>query len=276
MQNLRECIGLGVAGNFAHHLEQAGEDSDFIHIPASVGAPKGVFPFYVPHAKTYNGIYPFSSNKLSLPKDLQEDDRVQIEPEIALFCDIKYVVTGIKSITPRAFAAYNDCSIRKEDAKKISEKKNWGADTKGLSNTWIPIDSFSLEGTISSYRIVSFFLRNNVLLQYGEDSAANTYSYMYDSLLSWLVCQMNTQEDMGPLENMRTILSIAKPPSHAIIGIGATRYTDVGLTSFLQKGDQSIVVVYDGNKHKMPDIVSYIQNGNNLIPQASVLWQQCC
>jgi len=272
---LHDCIGLGVAGNFSHHLEQAGEDSDFIHIPASVGAPKGVFPFYVPHAKTYHGIYPFSSNNLLLPRGVQEDNRVQIEPEIALFCKISYCVTGIRSITPKAFAAYNDCSIRKEGAKKISEKKNWGPDTKGLSNRWIPIDLFSLEGTISSYRIVSFILRNNVLSQYGEDSSVNTYSYMYKSLLSWLVYQLNKQEELGPLENMYAMLKVAKFPSYAIIGIGATRYTKIGITSFLEVGDQSIVVVYDGRKHKTMDIALYIKKGHKQISKASVLWQEC-
>lgn len=47
--NLKKMIGLGVAGNFAGHLEQAGEDADFVNvITASANAPKGIFPTYVP------------------------------------------------------------------------------------------------------------------------------------------------------------------------------------------------------------------------------------
>lgn len=39
-------IGLGVAGNFAGHLEQAGEAADFAKVEAV--QPKAIFPFYVP------------------------------------------------------------------------------------------------------------------------------------------------------------------------------------------------------------------------------------
>ena len=47
--NFRNVIGLGVAGNFTGHLEQAGEASDFKDLVIEdPNAPKGVFPFYVP------------------------------------------------------------------------------------------------------------------------------------------------------------------------------------------------------------------------------------
>lgn len=39
-------IGLGVAGNFAGHLEQAGEASDFVAVVVrDTTAPKALFPF---------------------------------------------------------------------------------------------------------------------------------------------------------------------------------------------------------------------------------------
>jgi hypothetical protein len=34
-------------------------------------------------------------------------------------------------------------------------------------------------------------------------------------------------------------------PEHVLIGIGATRYTELGESTFLQAGDQAIVRVYD-------------------------------
>ena len=44
-----QVIGLGVAGNFAGHLEQAGESADFVDVVvADQNAPKGIFPFYLP------------------------------------------------------------------------------------------------------------------------------------------------------------------------------------------------------------------------------------
>jgi len=51
MIDLHQAIGLGVAGNFTGHLEQAGEASDFTHVATAEGVPKGVFPFYVPPTK---------------------------------------------------------------------------------------------------------------------------------------------------------------------------------------------------------------------------------
>ena len=42
-------IGLGVAGNFAGHLEQAGEAADFLQVKTEEAIqPKAIFPFYVP------------------------------------------------------------------------------------------------------------------------------------------------------------------------------------------------------------------------------------
>ena len=49
--NFEHVIGLGVAGNFAGHLEQAGEAKDFVAVKvADAVAPKAIFPFYVPSA----------------------------------------------------------------------------------------------------------------------------------------------------------------------------------------------------------------------------------
>ena len=49
MERYKDFIGLGVAGNFALHLAQAGELEDFKSIiTADEAAPKGMFPFYLP------------------------------------------------------------------------------------------------------------------------------------------------------------------------------------------------------------------------------------
>jgi len=49
MQNYKNFLGLGIAGNFALHLAQAGELEDFKDIiTADEAAPKGMFPFYLP------------------------------------------------------------------------------------------------------------------------------------------------------------------------------------------------------------------------------------
>lgn len=156
MEIYKNFIGLGVAGNFALHLEQAGESADFMDVVSEdPNGPKGIFPFYIPGHEGQLGVYPISSDTIVLPK---EACNVQPEPEVALICDVEYDAEGkISAIIPKSFGAYNDCSLRVEGAAKISHKKNWGPSTKGLSSTLIPIDTFDQGGDHGpiSYRIVS-------------------------------------------------------------------------------------------------------------------------
>ena len=46
LQEMRGWFGFGVAGNFAGHLEQAGEAVDFVNVASEGSAPKGIFPWY--------------------------------------------------------------------------------------------------------------------------------------------------------------------------------------------------------------------------------------
>lgn len=238
-------IGLGVAGNFTGHLEQAGEADDFKDLVIEdANAPKGVFPFYVPgEGDHFLHTFPISSDTIRLGSD---DERHQIEPEVSLLCDLAYEDERVVAVTPRRAMAHNDCSIRREGARKISEKKNWGADTKGTSLSSIEIDRFEAGGILDHCRIASFLLRDGELHDYGVDSPAANYSYMYGRLLDWLVSRLNDQVEEGPLENLSNWLQISGRPAQALISIGATRYTDFGETTFLERGDRSIVIVYDG------------------------------
>ena len=103
-------IGLGVAGNFTGHLEQAGEAEDFANIKVQdEKAPKGLFPFYS-NSKTgkFIEIYPLSSSKISRPS---KGESLQIEPEVALICEISYNNGQVIELKPKKFAAFNDCTI---------------------------------------------------------------------------------------------------------------------------------------------------------------------
>lgn len=253
-------IGLGVAGNFAGHLEQAGEARDFKDLKiADAQAPKGIFPFYVPLAGRPSDAagdhflhrFPISADQIRLAS---RDENHQIEPEVALLCDLVYRQGKVVSVTPRLAMAHNDCSIRREGAKKISEKKNWGPDSKGTSCQAIPIDRFEKGGVLDHYRIACFLLRAGELNEYGIDSAVSSYSYMYGRLVDWLVQKLNGQIDEGPLENVARWLEIAGRPAQALISIGATRYTDFGETHFLEPGDVAIVALYDTRKLSAEEI----------------------
>ena len=275
-----QCIGFGVAGNFAGHLEQAGEAADFVTVAVKeVTQPKAIFPFYLPNINSgLLATYPLSSTNITPPNDA---DNLQIEPEVALVCDVIYstdVNDGhqtVSALIPRQFGAYNDCSIRKPHAKKISEKKNWGANSKGISDHLITIDHFSVGGVLDSYRIASFHYRDGEIHRYGEDSAVIGYSYFHNTLLDWIIERMNHQQDVGPTENIAELLAQSQYPTQAVISIGATRYTPYGETHFLQTGDTSIVVVYDGNRYNAEEIMQMasthdLANGEGL----SVLIQQ--
>ncbi len=255
MDCYKNFVGLGVAGNFALHLEQAGESADFKDIlTEDPNGPKGMFPFYIPNRDGQLGIYPISSDTIILPNEVCN---VQPEPEVALICDLAYDREGnVSDITPKFFGAYNDCSLRKEGAAKISHKKNWGNASKGLSSTLIPIDTFEKGGVMDTYRIASFLRRDGMLMRYGEDVELLGYSFFYRKLIEWMKKQINSQSDFGPLEPISSYLKAAGSPTQAIISIGATRYTRFGEINFLQEGDEVIVVVYDNAKYCTNPILS--------------------
>ena len=254
-------IGLGVAGNFAGHLEQAGEAADFVNVKTQdVVQPKAIFPFYVPAKKLddltqFLTAFPLSSEWLNFPQDA---DNLQIEPEIALICDVQYdnqTPPQVTALLPTHFAAYNDCSIRRPNARKISEKKNWGENSKGLAAHCIALDKFSAGGNIDDYRIACFHKRDGKLNEYGADSPAVGYSYFHEKLLNWIVDKMNTQPDEGPMNHIAQLLKQANYPTKAVISIGATRYTEFGETHYLQIGDTAIVIVYNGKQYNHQQIV---------------------
>ncbi len=252
--DLKQCIGLGVAGNFAKHLEQAGEIKDFVHVQAKEGAPKGIFPFYLPKSDSFLNVFPLSAEQQVASGTINP----QLEPEMALYCQIEYQEGKVVGIHPRKFAAFNDCTVRKDGATKISQKKNWGESSKGVSNTWIDLDKFSLGGTLDDYKLASFAKRDGVLHPYGVDTEVLGYSYFYEILIDWLIEKMNSQEDTGPLENIANLLAENDYPEFAVISVGATAYEPFGEKNYLESGDEIYVAVYP---KEIENIAEWIEKG---------------
>jgi len=280
MRDFHNFLGLGIAGNFALHLAQAGELEDFKDIiTEDEAAPKGIFPFYLPCEKTTTNkrprdilsIYPLSSKKIQLPK---EKVNVQAEPEVALICEIIYTDAKISAIKPKEFAPYNDCSIRIGGAEKISDKKNWGENSKGIAEKLISIDTFAEGGIMDSYSICSFLRRDEKLHAYGEDVELNGYSYFYDKLTDWIVNQINTQEDFGPLEDIKSYITACNNPTELIISIGATRYTEYGEHTFLQTDDEVIIALYNHTKYSKEELTQLIEDKKYEASDISVLTQR--
>ena len=241
---LKQTICLGVAGNFARHLEQAGELEDFKNVQTeSAEAPKGIFPFYLPNSDSFLGLYPIGTDTLNLPT---YEANAQVEPEIAVLFDIVYDESHtVVDLVAQKFTTFNDCTIRKEGAKKISEKKSWGINSKGIGNKWIAIDTFEEGGVMDNYHLCSFVKREGVIHPYGVDAPLLGYSYFYTKLKTWLTDKMNTQKDFGPLENIAAHLKASHYPKQALISIGATAYAEFGEHHYLKNGDEVYVIAYD-------------------------------
>ncbi len=265
----------GVAGNFTGHLEQAGEAIDFANVVTKeANAPKAMFPTHIPGSSTvvpeFLHTFPFNSEKIIFPAN---EEKLQIEPECAIICQLEWKDCNVVSVKPFAFGASNDCSIRKEGAKKISLKKNWGKASKGLSENLIDLDKFSEGGILDHYRIASFLVRDGIANVYGEDSPVSGYSYIYEKLIEWCIEKFNCQKDEGPAEDIHSYLVEAGRPDKVMISIGATRYTDYGEHNFLADGDDAVVVVYPDN-YSPEEIKSMVERNEFSDDMISVLRQR--
>lgn len=274
LPRLRSWFGIGVAGNFAGHLEQAGEAGDFVNVAAERSAPKGLFPFYAPGHDSFLAEFPLSHDEIALPAAPDAAARLQVEPEVALACSVDYAGDGsVVAVSPFAFGAFNDCSIRVPGAAKISEKKNWGACSKGVAARFVPLDGADLATGTAGWRLASFLRRDGELHAYGIDSPLSGYSYFGDRLLGWIVDRLNDQQGSPdtPLEPVGAYLDRCGRPAELLVAIGATRYTEFGESTHLRPGDESIVVVYDSTRHDGEAIASQIDRTEPV--DASILHQ---
>lgn len=274
--NLQTMATFGVAGNFTGHLEQAGEARDFTQVKTKeANAPKALFPTFLPdgngHCPEFLRIFPFDEYRIIFPKG---EKNLQIEPEMGMVCDVVWQKDQVIGIHPLVFGASNDCSIRKEGARKISEKKNWGPSSKGFASNLIKIDKFAPGGILDRYRIASFLVRDDIPYVYGEDSAVRDYSYFYDKLIDWLIDRLNNQVDAGPAENVNLYLNEAKRPSRIMVSVGATRYTPFGQTHYLQNGDKAVVVLYPEDVYTPAEIFERVNKDNLEEEDISVLMQE--
>lgn len=263
----------GVAGNFTGHLEQAGEAADFKNVKTlEQNAPKAIFPTFLPKKEANSASdasvipefltsFPFDPKRIIFPKG---EEKLQIEPECAIIFDATWQGDQLVELIPVSFGASNDCSIRKQGAKKISEKKNWGACTKGFSENQIVFDStdFTEKSNLNDYRIASFLIRKGEVYDYGENSAVRDYSYIYKKLTDWMLDKFNHQQNEGPAEDIHSYLVAAGCPQQIMVSIGATRYTAWGESNFLQNGDKAVVVVYPESKYSADQIKKMAEIGD--------------
>jgi hypothetical protein len=244
---LRTWFGFGVAGNFAGHLEQAGEAADFVNVTSEGEAPKGIFPWYAPGVDGFLGEFPLSHDTVALPKS-DTPLNLQIEPEVGLACHVVWDGDTVVTLQPFALGAFNDCSIRRPNALKISHKKNWGPASKGVARQFFDVGDLTPDGPTSTLRLLCHLrTADGQEHEYGVDSPLLGYSYYGEVLLDWITERLANQKGSAdtPLEDVGALMVASGRPSKVLIGIGATRYTELGESTYLQPGDEAIVRVYD-------------------------------
>ncbi len=248
LAELHTWFGFGVAGNFAGHLEQAGEAVDFVNVASEGAAPKGIFPWYAPGYDSFLGEFPLSHDQILLPDSTDGPLNLQIEPEVGLACHVKWNGDTVAALEPFALGAFNDCSIRRPGAPKISHKKNWGPASKGVAKEFFEISDLTPDGPTATLRLVSLLHdAEGQIHEYGVDSPLLGYSYYGEVLLDWIVERLAHQKGAPdtPLEDVGALMVASGRPKNVLIGIGATRYTELGESTYLQPGDDAIVRVYD-------------------------------
>lgn len=247
IDEMRNWFGLGVAGNFAGHLEQAGEAGDFVTVVTEGYAPKGIFPWYAPGHEGFLGEFPLSNDAIVLPES-DTSLNLQTEPEVGLACRVVWDGDTVVSLEPFALGAFNDCSIRRPNAPKISHKKNWGPASKGVAQEFFDISDLTPDGPTANLRLVCFLCDGDGDEHaYGVDSPLVGYSYYGEVLLDWIVERLDNQKGSPetPLEDVGGLMVASGRPQNVLIGIGATKYTPLGESTYLNSGDEAIVRVYD-------------------------------
>ena len=272
LEDLKDYLGFAVAGNFANHLGEAGEADEFSVIKTEEkNAPKGMFPFYIKDHNSFLGTYPIC-DEIVLTHG-RENENLQVEAEVALICDFVYENGKIIDLVPKYFSAFNDCSIRVNNGEKLSTKKNWGENTKGISQEIIKIDDFTEKGILNKYHITSFIKRDGIVHDYGMTSSVKSYSYFFEKLRIWMIDKLNSQDDCGPLEELTQFMTNAKDAKGILIAAGATAYTDFGKKNFLKKGDEIFVYVYNAHSHSYQDIMNDMCGMDTYLGQCSKLHQ---
>ncbi|MDZ7819106.1 MAG: DUF5718 family protein [Aliarcobacter sp.] len=272
LEDLKDYLGFAVAGNFANHLGEAGEADEFSVIKTEEkNAPKGIFPFYIKDHNSFLGTYPIC-DEIVLTHG-RENENLQVEAEVALICDFVYENGKVVDLVPKYFSAFNDCSIRVNNGEKLSTKKNWGPNTKGISQDIIEIDNFTEKGILNKYHITSFIKRDGIVHDYGMTSSVKSYSYFFEKLRLWMIDKLNDQEDCGPLEELTQFMTNAKNAKGILIAAGATAYTDFGKKNFLKKGDEIFVYVYNAHAHSYLDIMNDMCGMDTFLGECSKLHQ---
>lgn len=238
-------------------MAQAGEADHARAGDELPATPAAVFTFYAPHPHSVDASasevlerlqhFPVTHAVIDFPR-LVGSGNVQVEAEVALYADIVYSPDGssVERLVPRRVAAFNDCSLRKLDgSQKLSEKKNWGFGSKGISLRSFRVTSFSRGTLVDRLVLQSYVKRDSVVHEYSVAAPTRNYLMFYEPLLEWIVDRINNQGDSGKWEEIFASLQDCDYPTSMWIALGAGEYTQWGESNFIQPKDETLVLLYD-------------------------------
>lgn len=254
-------VVLGIAGNSPGYLNQTGE-SRALDKTEDARLPRALFPIYVENCEqSYLAQYPFSDSRLQLAE--QADAMVQIEPELALKLKVQYRASGeVESLSPIALGLINDATHRNKAVDKLAQKKNWGASSKGLSPSWLPISDFSSESGLHQLRLCGFLNRGGEWYLCSQDVSVVDYHLFFEPLLDWITEHINSQKDEGALHDINAILQGGNQPDEITVAIGAPCYTGFGESHNLQQGDETLAIAYDSRELSFDEIEQALAHGD--------------
>lgn len=261
-----QALCLGVAGNVAGHMEQAGE---CLRTEKRHNGPKGLFPTFVPGLGGHLGHYPGGNQILRI----QSKGDFQIEPELGLVGKIHYKNGHVHKLEPLGVCAYEDLTLRDPKIPLFSQKKNWGLQTKGFGNV-LPIHGSFKKGLLKKYRIACWHRRSGNWYEYAVDTKVEEYSYFYHELLDWILHRLQVGVDDPGFENLKTLIEQSTKPEYFAIGCGATCYTEWGHYVYMKKTDAAAVILYEGDLLSASEILGHLAYGKELPRKASVLVQE--
>jgi len=250
MVNLKNVLQIGVLGNIATNPD--------IRNGLMRAKPNGIVPIYIPPKENDDSFlneFPLSHSKLRIPTQY---DHIKIEPEIVLECDIKYYNKSVLYVIPKRFTVYNNPTLHRLSANKISQNKNWGENSKGVAIKWIDIKDFEEGGTLANYNMVSFIKRGGTIEPYTVDTPIEGYPYFYDNLIEWITKQIKEQKDVLSLDDVTSLIRQAGNPNKFMITVGTTKLTAIGEKTFLEDRDEVFIVMYDRTKYRAESIKAYL------------------
>ncbi len=243
---------IGIIGNFSGHLNAAEK-------VAESDMPNGIFVINCEEEQTLT-----SGAQLNYPLS---GEMVDIEPEFVLRCKVTYEEGKVSSLMATQMSIGNDMTIRQlEGSDKISQRKSWGCQSKGINQHWWSVSRLSPINYDENIKLISYIERDGQLHLATPEVSCTELKVFYCYLMAWMVERINTQHDEGMYQAILPQIANLGYPQELVLYTGAPNYTQWGEDNFVQKGDVIHIAAYNAvefSQHAIEDMFANNQLKNN-------------